>query len=238
MAEFQELAKAINDNSQCLVQTAQGMSEHNRTMIECTKQIVAEVGSLDLGETENKEKSIGFGQLKVFDGNPKLYENWIKDIEKAAFLNHANDRKKQLLAYQFSTGLVSDYIKRYLESEEHKGWDHLKANLASRFSPVLDGPKAFELLVSLKQNKDEDIQFFAERLLGARHDNRDRYMDRRYNNQPNERGGMNQTSRISCWECNKEGHKRAECPKRLNQIDPSMLKPIRGSINQYQMRNI
>ena len=111
MAEFQELAKAINDNSQCLVQTAQGMSEHNRTMIECTKQIVAEVGSLDLGEMENKEKSIGFGQLKVFDGNPKLYENWIKDIEKAAFFNHANDCKKQLLAYQFSTGLVSDYIK-------------------------------------------------------------------------------------------------------------------------------
>ena len=322
MAEFQELAKAINDNSQCLVQTAQGMSEHNRTMIECTKQIVAEVGSLDLGEAENKEKSIGFGQLKVFDGNPKLYENWIKDIEKAAYLNHANDRKKQLLAYQFSTGLVSDYIKRYLESEEHKGWDHLKANLASRFSPVLDGPKAFELLVSLKQNKDEDIQFFAERLLGAaqraypqqnehirpitesqllsiflagiwdkniraqversgprtfdeayalalreqqifqrcasqrrqdgpahnnvrghesmeidhnrsrfyndrrrrlerhdrnpRHDKRDRHTDRRFNNRPNERGVVNQTNRISCWECNEEGHKRAECPKRLN----------------------
>ena len=162
MAQFQEL-----ENSQCLVQTVQGMSEHNQTMIECTKQIVAEVGSLDLGETKNKEKSIGFGQLKVFDGNPKLYENWIKDIEKAAFLNHANDRKKQLLAYQFSTGLVSDYIKRYLKSDEHKGWDHLKANLASRFSPVLDGPKAFELLVSLKQNKDEDIHFLAERLLGA-----------------------------------------------------------------------
>ena len=75
MAEFQELVKAINDNSQCLVQTAQGMSGHNRTMIECTRQIVAEVGSLDLGETENKEKSILFGQLKFFDGNPKLYEN-------------------------------------------------------------------------------------------------------------------------------------------------------------------
>ena len=43
MAEFQELAKAINENSQCLVQTEQGMSEHNRTMIECTTQIVAEV---------------------------------------------------------------------------------------------------------------------------------------------------------------------------------------------------
>ena len=303
MAEFQELAEAINDNSQCLVQTAQGMSEHNRTMIECTKQIAAEVSSLDLGETENKEKSIGFGQLKVFDGNPKLYENWIIDIEKAAFLNHANDRKKQLIAYQFSTGLVSDYIKRYLESEEHKGWDHLKANLASRFSPVLDGPKAFELLVSLKQNKDKqndhirpiiESQLLSIFLAGIwdkniraqversgprtfdeayalalreqqisqrctaqkrqdgpahnnvrghesmeidhnrnrfyndrrrrlerhdrnpRHDNRDRHMDRRFNNRPNERGGINKTSRISFWEGNEEGHKRAECPKRLN----------------------
>ena len=61
MAEFQELAKGINDNSQCLVQTAQGMSEHNQTMIECTKQIVAEVGSLDLGEMENKEKILALG---------------------------------------------------------------------------------------------------------------------------------------------------------------------------------
>ena len=59
MAEFQELAKAINDNSQCLVQTAQGMSEHNRTMIKCTKQIVEEVGSLDLGEASD-EKSQNF----------------------------------------------------------------------------------------------------------------------------------------------------------------------------------
>ena len=67
------------------MQTAEGMSEHNRTMIECTKQIVAEVGSLDLGETENKEKSIGFGHLKVFDGNPKLYENWIKDKRESGF---------------------------------------------------------------------------------------------------------------------------------------------------------
>ena len=75
---------------------------------------------------------------------------WIKDIEKAAFLNHAKDRKKQL---QFITGLVSDYIKRYLESEEHKGWDHLEANLASRFSPVLDGPKDLSFCLALSKTK-------------------------------------------------------------------------------------
>ena len=49
-----------------------------------------------------------------------------------------------------------------------------------------------------------------------RHDNRDRHTDRRFNNRPNERGVINQANRISCWECNEEGHKRVDCPKRLN----------------------
>ena len=75
MAEFQELAKAINDNSKCLVQTAQGMSEHNRTMIECTKQIVAEVGSLDLGEAENKEKSTVKPRLFEMSGTVGILSN-------------------------------------------------------------------------------------------------------------------------------------------------------------------
>ena len=38
--------------------------------------------------------------------------------------------------------------------------------LASRFSTVVNGQGAFEILVNLPQKKEEDIQFFAERLLG------------------------------------------------------------------------
>ena len=112
MAEFQELAKAINDNSQCLVQTAQGMSEHNRTMIECTKQIVAEVGSLDPGEASdeksqiflsiilkqagNKDKPEGAKHKMIFEGN--LDKDLVKEIEEIAFSSKkvvmASDEKK------------------------------------------------------------------------------------------------------------------------------------------------
>ena len=43
----------------------------------------------------------------------------------------------------------------------------MKINLASRFSTEVDGQRALEILVNVQQKKDEDIQFFAESLLGA-----------------------------------------------------------------------
>ena len=112
MAEFQELAKAINDNSQCLVQTAQGRSEHNRTMIKCTKQIVEEVGSLDSGEASdeksqfflsiiltqagNKDKPERAKHKTIFEGN--LDKDLVKEIEGIAFSSKkvvkASDEKK------------------------------------------------------------------------------------------------------------------------------------------------
>ena len=112
MAEFQELAKAINDNSQCLVQNAQGMSEHNQTMIECTKQIKAEVGSLDVGEASDEKSHIFLSIIltqagskdkperakhkMIFEGN--LDKDLVKEIEGIAFSNKnvviASDEKK------------------------------------------------------------------------------------------------------------------------------------------------
>ena len=112
MAEFQELAKAINDNSQCLVQNAQGMSEHNQTMIECTKQIKAGIGSLDVGEASdekshiflsiiltqagNKDKPERAKPKMIFEGN--LDKDLVKEIEEIAFSSKkvviASDEKK------------------------------------------------------------------------------------------------------------------------------------------------
>lgn len=67
-----------------------------------------------------------------------------------------------------STGIVSDYIKRYLESEEarqYRSWANLKENLTIRFSPIVDRPYAFVMLVNTRQRRDEDVQFYGERLL-------------------------------------------------------------------------
>ena len=130
MAEFQELAKAINDNSQCLVQTAQGMSEHNRTMIECTKQIVAEVGSLDLEEASdensqiflsiiltrvgNNDKPEGSKHKMNFEGN--LDKDLVKEIEEIAFSS-----KKVVKASEEKKG--KDFSNKYRPNDRGRHMD-------------------------------------------------------------------------------------------------------------------
>ncbi|WAR04388.1 hypothetical protein MAR_019757 [Mya arenaria] len=135
----QMMMQALNENSNCLMKHAQHIESNNRNLVQCAQ---------------------------VFEGNPKAFENWIKDVDKHAFLNNSSDKRKQLLSYQLSTGVLLDYIKRYLDSDEGETtWANLKDNLASRFSPIVDKPKAFEMPVSMRQKRDEDIQFYAERLL-------------------------------------------------------------------------
>jgi hypothetical protein len=56
------------------------------------------------------------------------------------FLARHDDMRRQLLAYKMSTGIVSDYIKRYLDSDGPKSWAILKDNFTSRFSPMVDRP--------------------------------------------------------------------------------------------------
>ena len=106
MAEFQELTKAINDNLACFLQTAKNMDQNNRMLIECTRQICREVGSIDFDQDSNKEKLTGVGHIRIFDRNPKQYEDWVKEIEKTAVLSNASDRKRQLLAPIFYGDLV------------------------------------------------------------------------------------------------------------------------------------
>ena len=85
MAEFQEMTKAINDNSACLVQSAQNMDQNNSTLIECTRQICREVGSIDLDQENSMEKLTGVGHIRIFDGNPKQFEDWVKKLRKQHF---------------------------------------------------------------------------------------------------------------------------------------------------------
>ena len=43
------------------------MDQNNRTLIECTRQICREVGSIDLDQDNNKERLTGVGHVRIFD---------------------------------------------------------------------------------------------------------------------------------------------------------------------------
>ena len=92
-----------------------------------------------------------------FDGNSKNYREWIKPIEKYAILAGIPDDRKKMIAYQSSSGAVSGFIQRYMAANPRNTWQHLKEQLAVRFSDVTDRQMALSLLRNVKQKQGENI---------------------------------------------------------------------------------
>ena len=105
------------------------------------------------------------GQVPTFKGEPELYTEWIKAIEKQGLLEPLNDEQTKRLAFQSAAGPVSDYLQRILAEQAGITWAQLKRGLAARFGDVTDNQHALTLLRKIKQRADENIQVFAERLL-------------------------------------------------------------------------
>ena len=100
-----------------------------------------------------------------FDGKQAEFHNWIKAIEKYALLARLPDDQKRFIALQSSSGLVADFLQRYLNSHPGCKWDMLKQELSARFALVSDSMHALTLLGRIRQGRNENVQIFAERLL-------------------------------------------------------------------------
>ena len=108
----------------------------------------------------------GISQIvQVFDGNPKNFRDWIKQIEKYCKLTNIPEARKKLVAFQASKGAVSGYIQRYMDAFPQNTWNDFRGELAKRFSDVTDSQYALSLLRSVRQKVGENIQIYAERIL-------------------------------------------------------------------------
>ncbi|XP_062620135.1 uncharacterized protein LOC134281720 [Saccostrea cucullata] len=114
---------------------------------------------------DSLNQNLGTNQITPFDGDPKLFKRWIKAIEKHAFLEGVPAENVKMIAFKTSTGAVSDFIQRYFKANQRVEWDTLKAELSMRFAEITDSQHAFMLLRQVKQEKFENVQIFAERLL-------------------------------------------------------------------------
>ena len=103
--------------------------------------------------------------ISNFDGSPKLYNQWVKNIEKFAVLGNLSDNDKKLVAYQTSQGPVSDFVARWLNDNPAGTWAELKVQLSYRFADIVDTQHAFDLLNKIRQKPTENVQIFGERLL-------------------------------------------------------------------------
>lgn len=114
----------------------------------------------------DKLGNLGLNDLvPVFEGDSAKFKDWIKSIEKCAVVNNLPEVKNKLLAYRFSTGVVSDFLHRYLSDNPNSTWTQMKAELGQRFGEVRDTYLQFAMLRNIKQKRGENIQNFAERVI-------------------------------------------------------------------------
>ena len=109
-----------------------------------------------------------------FSGDPKKFRTWERSIDKAATLLNATNDRKIMFAFQRAEGVVSDFIQRFLDAEplgsRHRTWETLKGQLATRFAEVTDPQYALTLLRRVKQERNESVPVYGERMLALAQD--------------------------------------------------------------------
>ncbi|XP_060575694.1 uncharacterized protein LOC132733112 [Ruditapes philippinarum] len=114
----------------------------------------------------NKIGTNGITQsIPHYEGDPKQFKEWLKEVEKYAVLVQANQDRTKLIAYQSCRGPVSDFIHRYLTAHPNNTWAQLRTELTNRFSEISDPQHALRLLRDIKQGRHESVQIYSERLL-------------------------------------------------------------------------
>jgi hypothetical protein len=76
--------------------------------------------------------------ITPYKGDPAKSKDWIKSIEKYAYMNELHHDKVRKISFGSSRGAVSDFIQRSIANNPAGTWPTLKAELSSRFSEVTD----------------------------------------------------------------------------------------------------
>lgn len=110
-----------------------------------------------------------FSIVQTFEGNPSQFKQWVRNLERYAQMAKVSEGELPSIALVTCTGLVADFIKRYIDEVGVAGtrpnWQDLKKLLQKRFAEVTDPQQATALLRRTRQGPQESVQMFAERLL-------------------------------------------------------------------------
>mgnify|MGYP006878681023 CR=1 FL=1 len=110
-----------------------------------------------------------FSIVQTFEGNPSQFKQWVRNLERYAQMAKVSEGELPSIALVTCTGLVADFIKRYIDEVGVAGtrpnWQDLKKLLQKRFAEVTDPQQATALLRRTRQGPQESVQMFAEHLL-------------------------------------------------------------------------
>ena len=104
-------------------------------------------------------------QIRDYDGQGgRKFREWLRDIERAAAVVEADDARYRAFCLMTLRGPASDFLGRTLRQRPDVPWVALRNMLREQFSDTGDSLIAKQKLLRLRQNKEETIQNFAERL--------------------------------------------------------------------------
>ena len=110
-----------------------------------------------------------FSIVQTFEGDPTQFKQWVRNIERYAQMARLRDEDIPQIVHVTCTGLVADFVKRYIgECEKDKvnpKWQDLKKLLQRRFAEITDQQQAMAMLRKIRQRPNESVQMLAERLL-------------------------------------------------------------------------
>ena len=103
--------------------------------------------------------------ITSYDGtDPSLCRHWIDEIEKWAYNSQAVDEDKKNALFITAKKTVSDFIQRYIDENPDCTWLDLRKEVLSNFANISDAAHALDELHNVKQEKDESLSVFLERL--------------------------------------------------------------------------
>ena len=112
--------------------------------------------------------------VKVFEGDPAKFKQWVKDIERYAQMSRLGDADIPRIAHITCSGSVADYVQRYLDEcvdqKRTPSWKKIKDHMTKRFAEITDPQQAMAVLRKVRQKSDESVQMYSERLLRVAED--------------------------------------------------------------------
>ena len=108
-------------------------------------------------------------KIKAYDGLPKEFKSWSRELDRAKLTLDLSDNEAKLLAFETSKDYVSDAIERHLKDLERTGknesWEEFKLIFKKRFAEVTTPTHAMSILRATKQGREESVALYAEKLI-------------------------------------------------------------------------
>ena len=95
--QIQALTKIFNENNQILMQNCQNLDLNSRVLSDSAKAIAHKLESLDPSLDRGTDSGRIPFNIKNFNGNPRDFDSWVKQVENMLFSTTAATSENSLL---------------------------------------------------------------------------------------------------------------------------------------------